>query len=88
MTYGTANSVSTVLGVYSALDGESEEAADNDNAVSTDIADRAVSTDIAAAADRADSAANADTAEAASAADNTTRKQGEEHDEKSVSGWN
>ncbi len=85
MTYGTANSVSTVLGVYSALDGESEEAADNDNAVSTDIADRAVSTDIAAAADRADSA---DNAEAASAADNTTRKQGEEHDEKSVSGWN
>lgn len=72
------------MGVYSALDGESEEAADNDNAVSTDIADRAVSTDIAAA-DRADSAANA---EAASAADNTTRKQGEEHDEKSVSGWN
>ena len=76
MTYGTANSVSTVLGVYSALDGESEEAADDDNAVSTDIA---------ADADRADSAANA---EAASAADNTTRKQGEEHDEKSVSGWN
>ena len=73
------------MGVYSALDGESEEAADNDNAVSTDIADRAVSTDIAAAADRADSA---DNAEAASAADNTTRKQGEEHDEKSVSGWN
>lgn len=70
------------MGVYSALDGESEEAADDDNAVSTDIA---------ADADRADSAANADAAdnaEAASAADNTTRKQGEEHDEKSVSSWN
>ena len=31
---------------------------------------------------------DADNAEAASAADNTTRKQGEEHDEKSVSSWN